>query len=235
MDEFESHLEQMKQELKQQIADEGIRMEAHQLEAMKKHLLCFQAIYDQYKNKQGILRQQVDDQVERVEYSKGGQLLHRGYYCPSLIQDIYLGNTSRGKLFKRVPSFGRYDYEFGFDEQNRLIRVKRVHEFTTPIDYFHEEYILYLGSIVWGIGFNHLKELYTLSRCTFTKGKLSSYMYAYGLEGNFNNFYIEDYLYYGEKLIEVQTADVDIEFELSTEEVYEIEFDKDGRLDVKNK
>ncbi len=40
----------------------------------------------------------------RHEIGLGGELMHRGYYCPSLIEDVVVGNTKRGRISKRTTS-----------------------------------------------------------------------------------------------------------------------------------
>lgn len=61
--------------------------------------------------------------VETEQYSRGGETIHRGYYCPSLIEDIIIGGTNRGKLLKRyrVPP----TYTYGFDANGNLVEVKK--------------------------------------------------------------------------------------------------------------
>lgn len=43
-------------------------------------------------------------QVVRYEVGVGGELMHRGYYCPSLVEDIIVGNAKRGRIAKRITS-----------------------------------------------------------------------------------------------------------------------------------
>ena len=66
----------------------------------------------------------VEKQVVRWEYAVGGDNLPRGYYSPSLIEDIIISNASRGRLYKTKrpvnPSF-----TYGFDADGRLILVKQ--------------------------------------------------------------------------------------------------------------
>ena len=61
----------------------------------------------------------VDDKAYRKEYAKGGATIHRGFYSPSSL-DLVVGGCHRGKLFKRIPKNGEYDYEYIFDDQGNL-------------------------------------------------------------------------------------------------------------------
>lgn len=71
--------------------------------------------------------------IETEQYSRGGETIHRGYYCPSLVKDIIVGGANRGKLLKhcRVPP----TYTYGFDANGDLVEVKnndtRTHEIIT--------------------------------------------------------------------------------------------------------
>lgn len=56
------------------------------------------------------------------QYGRGGETIHRGYYCPSLIYDIVVGGANRGKLLKRLKNPATYVY--GFDESGNLVSVK---------------------------------------------------------------------------------------------------------------
>lgn len=65
--------------------------------------------------------------VARKEYSTGGELLQRGYYCESPVIDIIVGNCKRGKLLKRVTSRSTPTYEYCFDENDKLILINYLH------------------------------------------------------------------------------------------------------------
>jgi hypothetical protein len=40
--------------------------------------------------------------------------------------------------------------------EGRLLRVKGVNEFTTPDSGFNEEYLIYIGDVVYGLEFDNL-------------------------------------------------------------------------------
>ena len=51
--------------------------------------------------------QKQKSQVVYQQYCAGGTM-HRGYYCPSLTEDLWLGNTKRGRLCKKRPRGRRF-------------------------------------------------------------------------------------------------------------------------------
>ena len=81
-------------------------------------------------------------QVVYQQYCAGGTM-HRGYYCPSLTEDLWLGNTKRGRLCKKRPPEERLSHIYGFDASDRLITVKHMHCL--------EEYILYGAGVTLGV------------------------------------------------------------------------------------
>ncbi len=56
----------------------------------------------------------------RREYAKGGLTIHRGYYSPSQL-DLVVGGSKRGRLLKKFPKSGVYDYEYIFDDKDNMI------------------------------------------------------------------------------------------------------------------
>lgn len=68
---------------------------------------------------------EVNSKVAYKQYGLGGECLHRGYYCPSLIADIITGNASRGKILNRKPITNNSTFIFGFDHGNKLIFVEQ--------------------------------------------------------------------------------------------------------------
>ena len=52
--------------------------------------------------------------VTRNEIGLGGELMHRGYYCPSIIADIIAGNVRRGQIVKTHMGQKKGKYIFGF-------------------------------------------------------------------------------------------------------------------------
>ena len=68
--------------------------------------------------------QKCKELVNTYQYAVGGELLHRGYYCPSPVKDIVMGNCNRGKMIKHPIKFEqKMMYEYGFcDDQLLLIK-----------------------------------------------------------------------------------------------------------------
>lgn len=79
------------------------------------------------------------------KYSRGGESMERGYYCPSLVEEIIVTNISRGKLLKRLTKKAP-DYCYYFHE-GKLVLVQKNNEFDDQ-DF---EWIERIGEIEYSI------------------------------------------------------------------------------------
>ena len=96
-------------------------------------------------------------QVVYQQYCAGGTM-HRGYYCPSSTEGLWLGNTKRGRLCKKRPPEERLSHIYGFDASDRLITVKHMHCL--------EEYILYGAGVTLGVEIRN-NSANTISICRY--------------------------------------------------------------------
>ena len=60
----------------------------------------FQEVAHTYKKTCNTIYKDLLNDVVRTEYARGGETIHRGYYCPSPVYDIIVGGASRGRLLK---------------------------------------------------------------------------------------------------------------------------------------
>ena len=72
------------------------------------------------------LKSIVASKIRRHEYANSGEDIHRGFYCPSLVREIYVKNVKRGKILKQTTSLGsnKYKFEYDFDYRDRLIKIR---------------------------------------------------------------------------------------------------------------
>ncbi|MEH6949139.1 hypothetical protein V7068_19130, partial [Bacillus sp. JJ634] len=130
MDDFERMLAELQQLAEEEIKKSNIHFDKDKLSDFNKIILELIATRNEYEDKLSQLRTSTEQAITKFEYLKGGETIHRGYYCPSPILDLIVGNAKRGRLLKRKPDFGKFTYEYGFDIDNRMIRVREVNEFT---------------------------------------------------------------------------------------------------------
>lgn len=230
MDEFESMLEEMRQSTIDRIKNSNIQIDIEKLNQFKVIISDLVSFRNQYEEKLPQLRIEVEKEIVKVEYSKGGETIHRGYYCPSPVLDLIVGGLKRGKLFKRKPDFGRYSYEYGYDTNNKLIRVRGVNEFTTPDSRYDEEYLVYENDIVYGVEFDNMGDVDAVSRCTFENGNIVKYERSVCSLPQYADLYLEEYVYENNMLSEVRTFEVTPRIELYEEQKYKVELDEDGKI-----
>lgn len=125
--------------------------------------------------------QKCKEEITRWQRAVGGQVIHRGYYCPSRIEDVVIGNNNRGRLIKRktAKSERELSYEYGFCNE-RLIFIR--HTYDEGIQ--EREYILYSGNKQIGYTFDSNMRLRTISECTYQDNKLMSYLRIHVFQDN---------------------------------------------------
>lgn len=164
MDEFELMLEEIRNSTIQRLKNSNIQIDQEKLKKFKGIISELVSIRNEYEEQLHRFRTLTEKEIVNVQYSEGGETIHRGYYCPSPVLDLIVGGLKRGKLYKRKPDFGKYSYEYCFDSNNRLILVKGVNEFTTPDSNYNEEYLLYNDDTISGVEFRHTGDIVAVSR-----------------------------------------------------------------------
>lgn len=210
----------------------SVQIDLSKLGTFEKIIAELVSIKQKYEDKLSQLRTAAEEKIVRLEYSKGGETIHRGYYCPSPVLDLIIGGMKRGRLFKKKkPEFGNYSYEYGFDMYGRLLRVRGVNEFTTPNSRFDEEYLIYIGDVVYGLEFNNLGLLEVVSKCIYDNGKLMKYERSLCWMEEFADLHYEKYIYDNNRLSEVNFFfNISPEIELYEENRLIIEHDQDGNI-----
>ncbi len=101
----------------------------------------------------------------------GANLPARGYYCPSLIMDIVVGNCSRGRLVCKPKITTRPDFKYGFTEKGELVYIENFYEGKKV----SSEYILREKDTITGFAFTDEDVLINYSRENYENGRLVSY------------------------------------------------------------
>ncbi|WP_455749331.1 hypothetical protein [Peribacillus butanolivorans] len=230
MGDFEHMLNELQQSAMEQIKNSNIQIDKDKLNSFEDIISELVSIRNEFASKLSQLQNSKEKEIVTFEYSKGGETLHRGYYCPSLVLDLIVGNIKRGKLLKRKPDFGKYSYEYGFDADNRLIRVKGVNEFTTPVSRFDEEFLIYSDDIVLGVEFDNMGHIDVVSKCTYDNGKIVKYERSVCGTQEYADLYYEEYFYENNMLSEVSIFDVTPRIEIYEEQKYKVELDEDSKI-----
>lgn len=173
------------------------------------------------------------EKVVTKKYASGGDLITRGYLCPSPISDIVSGNCSRGKMIKDLSRSKKISYEYGFDKNNNLIIVNYL------ISDLHEFLLYDDDNVVLGIVFkyssNQKCDILLINKCIYDdKGKIISYIQSECLDNNLISFMnIENYSYLQLKLkyADVSQVAIDNETPVINHNKYIFEHDDNGYLE----
>ena len=152
-----------------------------------------------YKDNCQQLYNELKETVVRYEYAVRTKVLHRGFYCPSPVQDIVIGNCNRGKLLKRLTARSRPTYKYGFDSHNELVVVEIL-----PVEksFGAKEIILRSGNTETGLCFSINDGISALSECRYHDGQLISYINCVYLpfDERVSEYMKEEYSYSAEGL-----------------------------------
>ncbi len=114
------------------------------IELYKRYSASFQQYVDKYKNNYESAFDIVMKTVVREELSAGSDMT-LGYYCPSPVVDLLIGNVHRGKILKRITKRSRPDHKYGFNSDNQMVSVINLPPEGYK-DYDHRGFALYEGN-----------------------------------------------------------------------------------------
>lgn len=173
-------------------------------------------------------------QITESIYSTGGESLHRGFFHPSPIMDIVIGNCNRGRLKKRAVYNEHVTHEYCYDKDGimRLAKVYADNRLACTESLFYEDEVEY-GFITEEYNLTTEKGLVTgFSECRYPDNRLSFYQYA--IINSFNSsvaeLHIEKYYYDDKGLSEADMYSFMPGMPLLNHSKYIFEHDREGEL-----
>ncbi len=159
----------------------------------KKKCEYYDTLSKEYSPRYNELYSKVTRNIVRKEYSSKGSEIHRGFYCPSPVQDVVIGNCKRGRLLKNKNKLSSYGFEYGFDEKDRLIFAR-----CDEID--NIEFIEYKDNYSIGYRFRTPKstkpELDSISECFYDDfGRIILYLFGFCQLYKFGELKYEQFQY----------------------------------------
>lgn len=110
-----------------------------------------------------------------IENEVGGYSnLHRGFYCPSPVFDLVIGNVRRGRILKRPNKSSKFTHRFGFSETGDLLFCETILNGNVVFT----EYIIYQCNSIYGITVTSDYTLAKVSEECYHDGKLLHYSFA---------------------------------------------------------
>ena len=125
------------------------------------------------QQRRSALQRDCDTLTVRRELASGSNL-HRGFYCPSPVVDVVIGNTHRGKILKRITSRSKPSHEYGFNANGQLLWCVYGPKHPNA----RVEYLVYEGNTIYGITFDSCGHPDIITEEVYHDRKLTSYMYG---------------------------------------------------------
>lgn len=177
------------------------------------------------------LYKDAQNRVKSRKYAIGGEMLTRGFLCPSPICDIITGNCTRGRMIEKPSKIKKASYEYGYDENNSLIT-------SDCLASDQHEFLIYEDSAALGVVFEYLpnKEcnILLLNECVYDKeGRIISFNKGECSENNSICFLtMESYGYDRLSLKNAYTTEISAVGETLSADCteYKFEYDEKGCL-----
>ena len=176
-------------------------------------------IYNHYSKTILFSLETVENNVVRKEFSRGGECLHRGFYCPSPVIDIVVGGCKRGKLIKKPKKTPDLEYWFAADDNMILAKKPNIPEgydssvIEYELIYYYDNYT---ESVIFHIFPDKNVSIIGLTKCLYQNGFILSYDYMSISEEPFccNEIRNEEYFYNDGKLISSIMQSYNFDFEV---------------------
>ena len=190
----------------------------------------FLVLAEEYSQRFSELNEDAEELICSNQYAKGGMVIHRGYYSPSLL-DMVVGGMRRGKILPKKPV--HYDYSYHFDADGKLICVHKMDGRILDV-----EFLQYRGNSVLSFEYamwNH-PLLHFISECIYNEeNQMVCYMTALCNGGrdsiNITEINVESYRYDNEGSV------IDFSWErccclngLTNKSIYSFERDRSGNI-----
>lgn len=149
--------------------------------------------------------------TDRIAYASRSTI-HRGVYCPSPAYDLVVGKAYRGKIIKSAAGERKLSYKYHLDANDNLICAIKYSPNAQKI--VATEYLLYGSASVYGISFDCRNRLSSVTKESYVNGKLSSYLWVYGITPTGYNVEFERYFYDEDGLCEYKLYSFMPEFQM---------------------
>lgn len=173
------------------------RLIPEEISSFEKMNSDYKTLHQTYAQSFPALYEEAKKRICRTEYSVGGTAINRGYYSPSAL-DLVAAGMNRGRLLKRKPASGKFDYEYCFDENDQLFLVHTDQQEWEPNGISSVEFIIHQDSDTISLHYD-LQNNHPLTRMTKThseNGLLLRYEDAlYALEEDMAEINAETYEY----------------------------------------
>lgn len=137
------------------------------------------ACFSVASNQKMIEFSKIEEQYSDYLICRKSKALHRGYFCPSPIEDIIIGKTKRGILSNKNNKSGQF-YKYYFDANGHIAIVLAYYNGELK----HFENLINFGDRAYGVEYHQgidlcFNEISTFSECIYNKNnQIVQYTYC---------------------------------------------------------
>lgn len=139
-----------------------------------------------------------ESEIAKEVIVANARYLHRGFFCPSPVQDLIVNNARRGRIITRPTARTRISHHYLYDKNGQLLIARAV----LPNGTYKTEYLVYEQNSVYGFSFDAWGTLVGLSEERYEGGSINKYFCAscfnhedHNIDFGITNMHYEAYLY----------------------------------------
>ena len=170
--------------------------ESEAIKRFREYSNRFQNLADRIKNPIDLFIE-AEKSVVREDFCSGSDMF-LGYYCPSLIFDLVVGNVHRGRLLKRITKRSKPTHRYGFDKDNRLRTMVEIPD-AEEMNIANRAVLLYEENLITIIHIHHFEEITeidVMAECIYdVDNKLKQYTVGLMDNSRYNDISQEIYNY----------------------------------------
>ena len=194
-----------------------------------------QQIYNRYNKRILSFFALAEKNVVKKEFSRGGECLHRGFYCPSPVLDIVIGGCKRGKLIKKPRKTP--DFEYWFNADNKIILTKKANipegfdssaiEYELIFNYYD-----FTESVIFQINPNKTVHISGLTKCLYQNKQIQSYDYMSVFDEPFNCNEIsnEEFFYNNGRLVSSVLQKYNFDVRIIFKDIFFYNYNSEGKI-----
>lgn len=148
-------------------------------------MVYFQSILDElkqiahsYQNYYSELEESATKRTAETTLAEGGDCIHRGIHCPSLILDLLAGCNQGKEVSSREEITGNY-YSYQHDEDGRILAAYHYNAEISMTEPDFVEFVLRRNDVEYGITYHSgWGEITYISKTVFVNGQIQNYAAA---------------------------------------------------------
>lgn len=122
-------------------------------------------------------KKEVDNRLQEYdeENATNAKYMHRGYYCPSRMQEHIFDNVKRGKIVTKPTKRTKISHKYYYHDN----KLRAIDSYLTDNNSdFEREYLIYEGDVIYGVTIDLQNNIVGLSAEILSNRVLITYLFA---------------------------------------------------------